>query len=158
MKSWLRLLIAGIEAAIVLAAIYFEPTYCVRGKMWGEAFFEDRPTSYWRDRIDRWMLQFDNADQAAAIVDWVNSKDLSNIADGKTVVILWDYKAATQQPPFWQRARSWLKKDNTNDWGPPKVLTSDDPSAELVLRELAREERYVRLTKKAVNRLDSKTP
>ena len=32
----------------VLLAVYFEPTHCVRGWLWGEAFFDGRPTSYWR--------------------------------------------------------------------------------------------------------------
>jgi hypothetical protein len=29
----------------VLLAVYFEPTHCVRGWLWGEAFFAGRPTS-----------------------------------------------------------------------------------------------------------------
>ena len=32
-------------------AIYFEPTRCVRGWLWGEAFFDGRPTSWWRDVV-----------------------------------------------------------------------------------------------------------
>jgi hypothetical protein len=158
MKTWLRLLIAVIEAVIVLAAIYFEPTYCVRGHLWGEMFFEDRPTSYWRDRIDHWTASFDNAEQASAVLDWLNANDLSNIGGGPGVVLLWDYKASTRQTPFWQRARFWVDKNNTNDWTPPKVLTTSDPAAELVLQELAREERYQRYYKKAVIRPDSKMP
>jgi hypothetical protein len=31
-----------------LIAAYFEPSHCVRGWLWGEAFFDGRPTSFWR--------------------------------------------------------------------------------------------------------------
>src|SRR5205814_525263 len=44
----------------VAAAGYFEPTHCVRGWLWGEAFFDGRPTSYWRGVIER-DLQVDRA-------------------------------------------------------------------------------------------------
>jgi hypothetical protein len=44
------LLIALIGIAL---AVYFEPTRCVRGWLWGEAFFEGRPTSFWRGVIER---------------------------------------------------------------------------------------------------------
>ena len=40
------IMIAAVLFAAVLAA-YFEPTYCVRGWLRGEAFFDGRPTSYW---------------------------------------------------------------------------------------------------------------
>jgi hypothetical protein len=35
----------------VALAVYFEPTRCVRGWVWGEAFFDGRPSSYWRGVI-----------------------------------------------------------------------------------------------------------
>jgi hypothetical protein len=43
-RTWL-LLIALTSVALV---VYFEPSHCVRGWLWGEAFFDGRPTSYWR--------------------------------------------------------------------------------------------------------------
>src|SRR5436309_3374307 len=44
----------GIIALLGVAlAIYFEPTHCVRGWLWGEAFFDGRPTSYWRGVVER---------------------------------------------------------------------------------------------------------
>ena len=33
--------------------VYFEPTHCVRGWLFGEPFFEGRPTSYWRTVVER---------------------------------------------------------------------------------------------------------
>jgi hypothetical protein len=56
MKRGLRLLITGVEAVIVLAVIYFEPSYCVRGILWREAFFDGKPTSYWRDELNQWEV------------------------------------------------------------------------------------------------------
>jgi hypothetical protein len=49
-RTWL-LLATLIGVAL---AVYFEPTHCVRGWLWGEAFFEGRPTSYWADEIQQW--------------------------------------------------------------------------------------------------------
>ena len=53
MKKQHRILIATFEAAIVLAAVYFEPTCCVRGTLCGEAFFDGKPTSWWRHELGR---------------------------------------------------------------------------------------------------------
>ncbi len=48
-RSWLVLLaLFGVALAV-----YFEPTYCVRGWLHGEAFFDGRPTSYWRAVVER---------------------------------------------------------------------------------------------------------
>ena len=49
-----RILIGLIEAAVLLSAIYIEPTHVVRGTLWGEAFFEGKPTSWWRAELERW--------------------------------------------------------------------------------------------------------
>jgi hypothetical protein len=37
----------------VALAVYFEPSHCVRGWIWGEAFFGGRPTSWWRGVVER---------------------------------------------------------------------------------------------------------
>jgi hypothetical protein len=50
----------------VLLAVYFEPSHCVRGWLWGEAFFDGRPTSYWR-KIVRRDLRVD-----ATTVKWID--------------------------------------------------------------------------------------
>ena len=48
-RTWFVLfLLSGI-----LLAAYFEPTRCVRGWLNGEAFFEGRPTSWWRGILER---------------------------------------------------------------------------------------------------------
>jgi hypothetical protein len=48
-RTWL-LLAALIGIAL---AVYFEPSHCVRGWLWGEAFFDGRPTSYWRNEMQQ---------------------------------------------------------------------------------------------------------
>ena len=48
-KGLVIVLALGIAAG---AAAWFEPTGTVRGKLRGEAFFADRPTSYWQKKLD----------------------------------------------------------------------------------------------------------
>jgi hypothetical protein len=57
MRKWPHVLIAALEALGVLLAIYFEPTYRLRGKLWGEAFFDGKPTSWWRQELERWEVK-----------------------------------------------------------------------------------------------------
>jgi hypothetical protein len=56
MSRWLRWSVFGIEAMIVLAAVYVEPTYQVRGKLHGEAIFDGKPTSWWRAELEHWEI------------------------------------------------------------------------------------------------------
>jgi hypothetical protein len=52
------LIISGIiEVALLLTGVYFEPTYSVRGRLHGEAFFEGKSTSWWRQELDRWDVR-----------------------------------------------------------------------------------------------------
>ena len=54
-----RLLVfAAVLAVGVALAVYFEPTRCVRGWLWGEAFFDARPTSFWAAEIEQWEYTF----------------------------------------------------------------------------------------------------
>lgn len=52
-RTWL-LLAALVGVAL---AVYFEPTHCVRGWLRGEAFFDGRPTSWWRGVVERDLRQ-----------------------------------------------------------------------------------------------------
>ena len=49
-KSKTGLWIALTVAAVLLAVI-FEPTGIIRGRLFGEDFFNGRPASYWKDRL-----------------------------------------------------------------------------------------------------------
>jgi hypothetical protein len=52
-RTWL-LLLTLIGVAL---ALYFEPTHCVRGWLWGEAFYDGRPTSWWREELECWQAE-----------------------------------------------------------------------------------------------------
>jgi hypothetical protein len=56
MKTRTLVLLAFAEALCVLAAVYFEPTCCVRGRLHGEAFFDGKSTSWWRRELDHWEV------------------------------------------------------------------------------------------------------
>ena len=66
-RRWLR---RGIIAAAILAVLagvlYETSTHVGRGWLRGEAFYDGRPTSFWRARIDGWVARFDEPDQALA--------------------------------------------------------------------------------------------
>jgi hypothetical protein len=36
MKKWPHILIAAVEAMLMVLAVYFEPSYRLRGNLWGE--------------------------------------------------------------------------------------------------------------------------
>jgi len=57
MKKWPHILIAAVEAMLMLLAVYFVPTYRLRGKLWGEAFFDGKRTSWWRQELERWEVK-----------------------------------------------------------------------------------------------------
>jgi len=40
----------------MLGFIYFEPTYSVRAALWDEAFFDGKPTSWWRAEVERYEI------------------------------------------------------------------------------------------------------
>jgi hypothetical protein len=56
MRKRLRISVCVLAALAVALAIYFEPTHCVRGWLWGDAFFQGRPTSWWRAELDWWEI------------------------------------------------------------------------------------------------------
>ncbi len=51
MKKWLRRTLMALALLGVALAVYFEPSHCVRGWLWGEAVFDGRPTSWWRAEL-----------------------------------------------------------------------------------------------------------
>lgn len=109
MKTWLRYFIWALEGTIVFFAIYFEPTHAVRGILLREAFFVDRPTSYWRGIVEA-DLQMDPMSFYHSPQGW--------------------------QPTFWQRCTSWLKSSSRVDCSHQLL---DNEQARAVLRELAQD-------------------
>jgi hypothetical protein len=57
LKARTRILAGLLEAAALLVAVYFEPTYCMRGHLHGEAFFDGKPTSWWRRELENWEVE-----------------------------------------------------------------------------------------------------
>jgi hypothetical protein len=55
-KRRLRIVVFLLAALAFALAVYTEPSQCVCGWLCGEAFFEGRPTSWWRAELDRWEI------------------------------------------------------------------------------------------------------
>jgi hypothetical protein len=65
MKKWLRrILIAAALVGLTLGILYECATHIGRGWLLGEAFYDGRPTSYWRSQVDRWVAEFDSPEVA----------------------------------------------------------------------------------------------
>src|SRR5258705_201896 len=45
--------------ALVAGVLYEASTHVARGWLRGEAFYDGRPTSYWRERCDEYIQRFD---------------------------------------------------------------------------------------------------
>ena len=135
MKKPRPFLMFTFETLLFLAGVYFEPTHAVRGRLHGDAFFDGKPTSYWRARIDGWQDRFDSAHDAEECLRAMSWEGLIS----STAIIF------TPPPPtFWNRTLAWVGMKVEDDSNPPAVL-SGDPDAEPVLRELERDIRYRRL-------------
>jgi hypothetical protein len=130
MKKWLRgTLLAALAAGLLSGALYEYATHVGRGWLHGEAFFQGRPTSYWRSVIVDWVDRFDAPDLAVWYL-------LNYISD--------DYGWAVPLPPpppprptAMTKLRGWtgdlaLIPDDSR---PPNVLLGD-ADAEPVLREM----------------------
>src|SRR5262245_57796548 len=46
--------------AIGAIGVYFEPTHCAQAWLCGEAFFDCRPTSWWRNELEQWECLLTN--------------------------------------------------------------------------------------------------
>jgi hypothetical protein len=106
-KRWL-LPIALIPVAL---AVYFEPTHSVRGWLHGEAFYDGRPTSYWRDIVERDLR--DGPDEQVAVADPPGS-----------------WRSA------WDQCKAWIGLRSGRDSS--RSLLEDD-AAQAVLEDLARD-------------------
>ena len=92
MRKWPLILIAAVEALLVLVVVYCEPSYCVRGHLRGEAFFDDKPTSYWRQEIEQWDITFV---QVPKIYQRDGTMD-------------WALSLSPRSPRWFTRVRDWL--------------------------------------------------
>jgi hypothetical protein len=113
MKSRSRIVFAVLEAAFVLMAVYFEPTYGVRGHLWGEPFFEGKSTSWWRHELERWEL----IDIGAFWLDLGVPNEQFQIVSGDPVRYEFPQDEFPQEPnryelfaPVYQRESTWLDR------------------------------------------------
>jgi hypothetical protein len=91
--------------------VYFEPSHCVRGWLFGEAFFEGRPTSYWRTVVVR-DLHIDPH------------------------IFFASPQAPAPPPNWWQRCKDWIGYEPRVD----SSLQLLDDAATPVLRELTEDQ------------------
>ena len=121
MRKWPLLLFALIEALLVLGGVYFEPTYCVRGWLKGEAEFDGKPTSYWRAELERWSA---------------SPLDIGDSCGGRRLMLNLYSRESSWMERWLHR---WRKKEATNfyelDISGPSILNRRD-EAEPVLRAL----------------------
>ena len=107
MKAWLRCFVWCMEGLLLLGVVYFEPTFGVRGMLHREAFFEDRPTSYWRNVVERDLHTDPNA----------------------------FFVSRQYAPPTpWQRFTNWVRTESRVD---SSHQLFNNPAAADVLAELA---------------------
>ena len=102
--TWLSILLI-----LAVLAVWLEPTRVVWGKLRGEEFYWGRPTSYWRNELDRWRPGNFNMQGGGEQIELVRT------------------------PTWFQRRLPWLFPDTPNAW--PAVLDGD-PDAQPVLRAL----------------------
>src|SRR5262245_31600042 len=114
-----RRLIRWSLILVILAAfvVWLEPTRVVWSWLRGEAFYQGRPTSWWRTELSRWERQlWGGGDNKLPAERWVRHKTrFETWLDGKLGVVDQQDEAA----PGWWRG---------------------DPPAAAVLRELAHDE------------------
>ena len=141
-RIWLML----VALSCVAIAGSFEPTRCVRGWLWGEAFFDGRPTSYWRGRIDHWLERYDQPEDAARGITLQGRAD--PLMDSRKVIM------RPRVVTFWTRGADFFRSDRERVievYGFPPPVLRGTIDAEPVLLELAAEEKYKLFTDRALH-------
>ena len=106
-----------ILAILAAFAVWLEPTRVVWGWLRGEAFYQGRPTSFWRTELNRWERQlWGGGPDRLPAERWVRHKTGREAWLDKKLGIV---NQQDREAPTWWRG---------------------DPAAEAVLRELANDE------------------
>jgi hypothetical protein len=163
-RKWLRrTLIAMAALTLILGMLYEASTHVVRGWLRGEAFFEGRPTSYWRPRCDEWLERFDD-DYSFQMMTWLIPFEYAEAPGIRKLGLpkldhegqnwVWSNPKQTHWTRFRDslRPKADLDKEAQFDFA-PKILwgTAD---TQPVLEELAAEEKYRPLAKIALGRVE----
>jgi hypothetical protein len=152
MKKWLFILVHAVEMAILLGAVYFEPSHCIRGLVHREHFYQGRPTSYWRSMIDCWIDQHGSEKNALSTMTVVHAKPAT---DGDVQEVFFEFTGGglmvLRAPTLWERIMQFVGtgRDDIVIILDPAILTNP-VGGEEVLRELAREDRYRAIAERAL--------
>jgi hypothetical protein len=151
MKKWLRrLLILSAIVALIVAGLYEMATHVGRGWLRGEAFYQDRPTSYWRQRIDVWLELFNSTEDAAQMIPSFI------VGDGEDPLVMYGNGIPMRARPvtMWTRCRDFFRSDEPGqrDWDPPAVLLGGE-YAEPVLLELRGDERIAPVVRRGLRNI-----
>jgi hypothetical protein len=144
MKKWLRrILIAALLAGVALGILYEYATHVGRGWLNDEAFYQGRPTSYWRVRCDDWLERFVTPAEAGR---WIPPGiSVPIVAFDEMCVVMIRPRPKT----FWTGLTDRFRTADDRwqeDW--PLNVLFGYPGSEPVLDELAQDEKYRLLTER----------
>src|SRR5688572_28154738 len=107
-------LVCLLLAILTALAVWLEPTRVVWGWLRGEAFYQGRPTTWWRTELNRWERQLWGGEPNRLPAErWVRHK---------TGFEVWIDRRMGVAAPHEEAAPDWLR---------------GDVAAEMILRELA---------------------
>ena len=148
---------------VILAAfaVWLEPTRVIWGWLRGEAFYQGRPTSYWREKCDEWIDRFDDYDSLTQCT-WLLPFEARADPGLRLFGIPEDLqlKGGTMRNPretflkrFLDRFRpeDAVKRERDYEFA-PRILWAT-PDTEPVLLELHQEEKYHWLATLALRRV-----
>jgi hypothetical protein len=147
-RRWLRLfLIAAVIGVLVVGVLYELATHVGRGWLQGEAFYQGRPTSFWRERCDEWISRFPDPTTANRYYVWGDVEHPSHSEiDGDLIM-------SPMAPPrtLWRRFSEpfMTGHDRMREEWPPDILLGY-PGSEPVLQELAKDDRYRALAERSL--------
>ena len=137
-KRFRRILLALVVLGVAAAVLFELETHVLRGWLRGEAFFDGRPTSYWRAATHAWIARFESPEDAENCL-------LANSSDGThSTTIL--YKAP--HPTVWAKMQGMFGKEVHDDWFPPLPLRRTLEAGD-VLNELEQDAELRRIVVRA---------
>jgi hypothetical protein len=127
-RKWYLTLLAIALVASLAGILYETSAHVVRGWLSGEAFYDGRPTSYWREQIDGWVARFDSRADAER-----HLRQTSPVSSSLPT---------PPRPTLWGRVCLSMNLPGLRaDAEMPRILIADD-SAEAVWRELEEIQEY----------------
>jgi hypothetical protein len=137
MKRWPMFLVYFLEIAVMLTAIYYEPTFSVRGTIWREAFYDGKPTSWWRAELDLWDVTITPAPPPLPQWWYMSRKEVSRAS----------FEYSRRQTNWENLQERWLPRSHEKeverallrffaDLDGPPILRSSDIDAKSVLTQL----------------------